>query len=154
MSFLHRIPIGGRVRACESLGASHGWPDPYCGTVVSLQLGSDDGDALSVVRWDAGQTQSDLHVSWLVPLEPFFTREELIVEQRLASLLMREVLCEQIYQQRANWSAEHPNRSLGIRLISPASLDAHIVPLIGSLSPTALREYAAAVLALVKSEAP
>lgn len=32
-----------------------------------------------------------------------------------AALLMREVICEKIYRERARWDAEHPNRALGIR---------------------------------------
>lgn len=35
------------------------------------------------------------------------------------ALLMRELVCEQIYRERANWDPEHPNRALGIRSILP-----------------------------------
>lgn len=35
------------------------------------------------------------------------------------ALLMRELVCEQVYRGRARWDAEHPCRALGLRDITP-----------------------------------
>jgi hypothetical protein len=40
----------------------------------------------------------------------------------VAALLMREVVCEQVYRHRAAFDAEHPCRSLHIREITPEEI--------------------------------
>lgn len=35
------------------------------------------------------------------------------------AMMMRELICEQVYRERANWNTEHPNKALGVRTITP-----------------------------------
>jgi len=39
-----------------------------------------------------------------------------------SALLMREVVCEQIYRSRSKWNESHPNRALGVRSIHPDAI--------------------------------
>ncbi len=42
--------------------------------------------------------------------------------EEAAALLMRELICEQIFRERAKWDPDHPSRALGIRTIEPREL--------------------------------
>lgn len=63
-----------------------------------------------------------------------------------AALLMREVVCEQVYRQRAAWDVEHPNNSLGVRTIHPHDIARAVVVDVVDLPSKQLRALAAAIL--------
>jgi hypothetical protein len=66
-----------------------------------------------------------------------------------SALLMREVVCEQIYRQRAAWSPDHPNKALGVRSIDPAALIPYVRPHLLGMTPDELKAEAARVLDLI-----
>lgn len=68
-----------------------------------------------------------------------------------AALLMREVLCERIYRERAAWNADHPNSSLRIREITPELLMPHMDRKILSMDKDGLKAEAARVLDLIEA---
>jgi len=68
-----------------------------------------------------------------------------------AMVITREVICEQIYRQRSNWNADHPNRALQIREIPLdrlfiAMLRVSVKKQPDEMSKEELRAYAALLL--------
>lgn len=63
-----------------------------------------------------------------------------------AALLMREVVCELVYRNRAQWDAEHPNRALGVRTIDAALVATHSHSGLVDLEASELRGEASRVL--------
>ncbi len=70
------------------------------------------------------------------------------------ALLMREVVCEQVFRNRANWNPEHPNRALAIRDIDPGELVQHVSPRLFSMTTDQLKAEAARVLDLLHPDIP
>jgi hypothetical protein len=63
-----------------------------------------------------------------------------------SALLMREVLCEQVWRSRHLWDVNHPARALGMRMIDPEEILDHVEESILGLGSDALKALAAHVL--------
>lgn len=67
------------------------------------------------------------------------------------ALLMRELICERVYRERANWNADHPNKAMRIRKITPESVVAHATSAVLTMDGDALKAHAATVLDLIEA---
>src|SRR5262249_1854676 len=65
------------------------------------------------------------------------------------ALIMREVICEQIYREREHWNPHHPNRSLGIRSITPEEILPYARNVYLKLDKEQLRAQASEILDLI-----